>query len=200
MTSHRNWRFVRNGICFTEELPTISSGSLDRETIHQTIYLALMLYQSLFMLCIPGSMSQSHAFWSHPPLTVIIGRLSSGLIHISKMVGSMPQFVCISSCVQIKKSWPHSWPQYISTDWSPAPRTTLFPGPDIRRSPKYPRHTHLDNNGSAHWNIWAGVKTLFFVSVITAVGRNPLCWKEEYYYKMLPCRASTPPPQESTQF
>ena len=150
--------------------------------------------------CISGSMSQSHAFWSHPPLTVIIGRLSSGFIHISKMVGSMPQFVCISSCVQIKKSWPHSWPQYISTDWSPAPRTTLFPGPDIRRSPKYPRHTHLDNNGSAHWNIWAGVKTLFFVSVITAVGRNPLCWKEEYYYKMLPCRASTPPPQESTQF
>lgn len=52
MTSHRNWRFVRNGICFTEELPTISSGSLDRETIHQTVYHALMLYQSLFMLCI----------------------------------------------------------------------------------------------------------------------------------------------------
>ena len=107
-------------------------------------------------------------------------KIQVGFIHISKMAGSIAQFVCISPCVQIKKSWPHSWPQYISTDWSPAPRTTLFPGPDIRRSPKYPRHTHLDNNVSAHWNK-AGVKTLFFVSVITAVGRNPLCWKEEYY-------------------
>lgn len=77
-------------------------------------------------------------------------KIQVGFIHISKMAGSIAQFVCISPCVQIKKSWPHSWPQYISTDWSPAPRTTLFPGPDIRRSPKYPRHTHTWTIMSVH--------------------------------------------------
>ena len=63
MTSHRNWRFVRNEICFTEELtiPFPVVRWIEKQYIKQyTVH--LMLYQSLFMLCIPGSMSQSHAF------------------------------------------------------------------------------------------------------------------------------------------